>query len=146
MAAPDAILTRDPGTYALCLHLPEPRPIKVGALGTWDFPAGYYIYVGSAWGPGGIAARLGRHLKGSHALRWHIDYLRAESTPVAIWIAPGQHAECDWAAHLLANQAARIIVPRFGASDCTCPAHLAYVGEAAPAAFSFPGGQNFDIS
>ncbi len=122
-------LTPEPGTYALELTLPAPRSCTIGALGAWDFPAGHYIYVGSAWGSGGLAARLGRHLRGGRTRHWHVDYLRACAHPTAYCLAPRARLECVWAAHLLALPFARVVVPRFGASDCTCAAHLIYLGE-----------------
>ncbi|OYT40997.1 MAG: hypothetical protein B6U89_00365 [Desulfurococcales archaeon ex4484_58] len=36
---------------------------------------GFYIYVGSARGPGGLRARINRHLRREKKLFWHIDYL-----------------------------------------------------------------------
>ena len=47
----------EPGTYALLLKLDKQEKITVGKLCTFDFPAGYYLYVGSALGPGGLQAR-----------------------------------------------------------------------------------------
>jgi len=38
---------------------------------------GWYVYVGSALGPGGLAAKVGRHLGGRKMCRWHTAYLRA---------------------------------------------------------------------
>ncbi len=55
----------EPGTYALLLKLDRWERITVGKLGTFDFPAGYYLYVGSALGPGGLQARLAHHQRGS---------------------------------------------------------------------------------
>ncbi len=118
-----------PGTYALGLRLDAPAECEIGALGRHSFPAGYYIYVGSAWGPGGLAARVGRHLRGSGKLHWHIDYLRPCVRPVSLWLAPHARTECAWARLLLADPGARVIVPRFGASDCSCAAHLIYFGD-----------------
>lgn len=114
------------GIYALDLKLPHPTRCTVGALGTWTFPTGHYVYVGSAWGPGGLRARVGRHLRGTQRPRWHIDYVRTYATPIALWLAPDVREECAWAAHLSQHQGARIIAPRFGASDCRCAAHLFY--------------------
>ena len=42
------------GTYVLLLHLPDNEQLTIGKLGTFDFPAGWYAYVGSAFGPGGV--------------------------------------------------------------------------------------------
>jgi Uri superfamily endonuclease len=55
------------GTYALLLKLDKQERITVGRLGTFGFPAGYYLYVGSALGPGGLRARLARHRRGSES-------------------------------------------------------------------------------
>jgi Uri superfamily endonuclease len=57
----------EPGTYALLLKLDKQERITIGKLGTFDFPAGYYLYVGSALGPGGLRARLARHRRGSES-------------------------------------------------------------------------------
>ncbi|MBN1261262.1 MAG: GIY-YIG nuclease family protein [Anaerolineae bacterium] len=141
MAPPGPELTRAPGIYALALFLPEPTELVVGALGRWRLPEGHYVYVGSAWGAGGIAARVGRHLLGSAALRWHIDYLRAVSQPCGVWLAPGDRGECVWAAVLLAYPGADPPIPGFGASDCRCYTHLARVAPFDPHALTFPGGQ-----
>lgn len=140
MAAPHQTLTPDPGIYALGLRLPQLTTVHVGALGRWEFPAGSYIYVGSAWGPGGLAARIRRHLRERKTLRWHVDYLRAYASPVALWLAPGCHNECGWGQHLLALPDARVVAPGFGASDCTCQSHMAYVGTRPLTALSFPEG------
>lgn len=123
-----ARLTPAPGTYALGLRLPRPGALQIGALGFWQFPAGDYVYVGSAWGPGGLAARVGRHLRGDGKPHWHIDTLRPHTSPITVWAAPQVRRECDWAAVLLKLPSASVIVPRFGASDCRCAAHLIYVG------------------
>jgi Uri superfamily endonuclease len=114
-----------PGTYALILRLPRPASIRVGRLGQFQFPAGWYAYAGSAHGPGGLAARVSRHLRSSKSLHWHVDYLRTSARPVEIWYAVGtQKRECAWAQAMSELPGASIPVPRFGASDCRCPAHL----------------------
>ena len=89
--------------------------------------AGRYIYVGSAWGPGGIAARLGRHIRGDGKPHWHIDYARHVMQPIGAWVAYGRRLECEWATCLASNFDA--IVPGFGASDCRCVAHFFYVAD-----------------
>lgn len=118
--------TDRPGTYALILSLPHSvADICVGRLGRFRFPAGWYVYVGSARGPGGLAARLARHLRLPKPLHWHIDYLRARTSPVEIWYAIGtQKLECVWARALLSLSGTSVPVPRFGASDCRCSTHL----------------------
>jgi Uri superfamily endonuclease len=63
----------------LVLRLDTPQTIAIGRLGSIDFPVGWYLYVGSAHGPGGLHARLARHrrrLGGTKRAHWHVDYLR----------------------------------------------------------------------
>ncbi len=36
--------------------------MRIGALGTFDFPRGHYVYIGSALN--GLEARIARHLAG----------------------------------------------------------------------------------
>ncbi len=115
-----------PGTYALILHLDHARTIEVGALGPVLFPAGWHLYLGSARGPGGLDARLARHRRRSgKRFHWHVDYLRAQTRLVAVWIEKGQaRRECDWAQTAASLPGASLPVRGFGASDCTCAAHL----------------------
>ena len=56
-------LPASPGAYAIVLNLPYQVSLRVGRLGEAVFPAGSYIYCGSALGPGGLRSRLGRHLR-----------------------------------------------------------------------------------
>lgn len=116
-----------PGTYVLILRLPRLAIISVGHLGCFQFPAGCYAYVGSARGPGGLVARISRHLRAPKPVRWHIDYLRAYTQPIEIWYAAGtRERECAWAQAMAGLPGASIPAPRFGASDCRCPAHLIF--------------------
>lgn len=124
MAATDAHLINAPGVYAIGLWLPESQRISVGALGEIVFLHGFYVYVGSAWGPGGLAARLRRHLDGGTVRHWHIDYLRTTATPFAVWQLLQSADECSLAQQLQAMKGAHIPAQRFGASDCRCVAHL----------------------
>lgn len=117
------------GSYALGLALDSEELLTVGRLGEFLFPRGYYVYAGSALGPGGLAGRLKRHRQPEKQLHWHVDYLRARARLVESWTAVSeQRLECAWARVLLAMPGAQIIAPRFGASDCRCPSHLIYFG------------------
>ena len=115
------------GPYALLLHLATPHRITVGALGDHRFPAGWYLYLGSARGPGGLAARVARHRRTTgKRLHWHIDYLRGAATVAEVWTSTDEaQQECDWSAAAAALPGAHI-VPRFGSSDCRCASHLVY--------------------
>jgi Uri superfamily endonuclease len=129
-----------PGSYLLLLELPAPARLPVGRLGEYDFPAGFYLYCGSAFGPGGLAARLGRHLNPQPplALHWHIDYLRARAAVIAHAWQTGQQLECAWAQALF-HLGGQAVVPAFGSSDCRsgCPAHLLFFAERTAARDAF---------
>jgi Uri superfamily endonuclease len=116
-----------PGTYVLVLLLAAPKTITCGKAGCFRFPAGWYAYVGSAHGPGGLAARISRHLRGTQRPHWHIDHLRSEGRPVEVWytVRPTRE-ECAWAESLLGLSGAHRPVPGFGASDCHCSTHLVH--------------------
>lgn len=137
--APDS-----PGTYVLILKLSHRATIRVGRLGEFEFPAGWYTYVGSARGPGGLAARLARHVRSLKPLHWHVDHVCARARPVEIWYAAGtRKRECAWARALVNLPGASIPASRFGASDCRCPSHLIHF--AAPpdsTAFESASGEN----
>jgi Uri superfamily endonuclease len=116
-----------PGTYALLIALDRSRNICIGRRGRFHFPAGFYLYIGSALGPGGLGRRLERHLRVEKCLHWHIDYLL--HTPGAcimqVWVMQGTvRWECNWASSAQQLPGASVVVPRFGSSDCRCTSHL----------------------
>jgi Uri superfamily endonuclease len=129
------VLTVEPGlaaahgTYALLLKLERRTEMAVGRLGATSFPAGYYVYVGSALGPGGLAARLARHGRSQKKLFWHIDYFLTSAQLVeTLQDASGQRLECSWARTLMSLSGAQVVARGFGASDCRCSSHLIFVG------------------
>ncbi|MDM7274744.1 MAG: GIY-YIG nuclease family protein [Thermoprotei archaeon] len=63
------------GVYVLLLRLETPLKTSIGFLGPVELPCGIYAYVGSARGPGGLRARVSRHLGKVKSLKWHIDYV-----------------------------------------------------------------------
>ena len=110
------------GIYLVAMMLP--RRTKVQRPTTSIMPAGLYCYAGSAHGPGGLRARLARHLAKEKSIRWHVDQLtiRASSLHVWAWL---DGSECDLAQHLQAQEAFSIPMPGFGSSDCSqCESHL----------------------
>lgn len=115
------------GVYHLVLHVSSATTVRVGKLGTCTFPAGYYVYTGSAMG--GLRARLDRHRRRRKKLRWHIDYLLQHADLVGVATVPTRRRiECQRNRLVLRMPGARPGLPRFGASDCGCPSHLVYVG------------------
>ena len=120
----DDALTSAPGSYALVLALSESSELQVGRLGRIRFDAPYYLYFGSAFGPGGLEARIGHHLKAARCPHWHIDYLRQAADVVEVWYSLDEaRLECVWANTVLTH---RDVTPvaRFGSSDCRCRSHL----------------------
>ena len=114
-----------PGTYALILRADRPAHIHVGRLGAMNVAPGFYVYVGSAFGPGGLDARVGRHRRGDGRVRWHIDHLRAVTRVVEVWATTDPvRREHDWAGVFRCWPGASVPVPGFGASDCACRTHL----------------------
>jgi len=73
-----------PGTYALILTSHQTGPVRIGRLGTMQVRPGIYLYVGSAFGPGGLEAHLRHHVQPAARPHWHIDYLRAACDPIEI--------------------------------------------------------------
>lgn len=150
----------DKGTYALVMALKSEAAIVVGRLGRSGgrggeseitFPAGYYVYFGSA--RGGLSARVGRHLKREKRFHWHIDYLLQFAEVVEVWYSP-EGAEVEWGERKEVKGAGgvrkkeclwcqvgrgmpqgQILIPGFGSSDCRCPAHLVY----------FPSPPSFEL-
>ena len=115
------------GTYALHLSVVPAQRISIGSLGQQRLPAGYYFYVGSARGTGGLRARVGRYLRGEGVPHWHIDHLRAvaEVRDVCYTVTDSLF-ECVWSQALAQLPNAFIPVSNFGSSDCrsSCRAHL----------------------
>jgi Uri superfamily endonuclease len=86
---------------------------------------GYYVYIGSALGSGGVRGRLGHHMQPAERPHWHIDYLRKKTTLEAVWFCynrkPREHA---WAKRFAAMPGASVPMAGFGSSDCGCESHL----------------------
>jgi len=118
-------LPNQPGTYILCLQLKQPTKIAIGKLGIFDFKEGFYFYVGSAFGPGGIQARCGHHIKISTRPRWHIDYLRQHcDLQHIIYSDEHQQLEHQWAHFASSINSIETPIAGFGSSDCRCLSHL----------------------
>ena len=115
------------GTYVLVLHLAALAVLNMGRLGTYTLPEGDYAYIGSAHGPGGLRARVGRHVRGTGTRHWHVDALRRCATVKAvIYTASEERLECAWAQALARLPSAETPICGFGSSDCKsrCGSHL----------------------
>lgn len=112
---------QDRGSYLLVLHVPRVVSVQVGALGRIRFPAGFYVYVGSAMA--GLSARLARHRRRRKKMHWHIDWLVSVARIVdAVPIRSSERLECDIARAVAGL--ARDRLSGFGSSDCSCESHL----------------------
>lgn len=121
---------QEKGTYILLLHLSKAARLTIGKLSVFDFPAGYYAYVGSAFGSGGLRGRLKHHLSAAAKPHWHIDYLRQAGTVCEVWYVASETCyEHQWADALRSMVGAVVLAPRFGASDCKCETHLIHFAD-----------------
>jgi len=111
-------------TYQLHITLRQAKRIRVGRLAEFLFPAGDYLYTGSA--RRNLPARVHRHLSRQKKLRWHIDYLLMASS--AQITAVGLFSETECCCNQRTN--GKILLAGFGASDCRaqCGSHLKYLG------------------
>ncbi len=90
-----------------------------------ELAPGRHAYAGSALGPGGVRARLLRHVRGAGARHWHVDHLRPAARPEAAWwVHVEERLECRWADALARLPGAARPAEGFGASDCGCAGHL----------------------
>ncbi|HYA81568.1 MAG TPA: GIY-YIG nuclease family protein [Methylocystis sp.] len=119
------------GAYALLVALDAPLAVRAGARVATLEPA-RYIYCGSARGPGGLAARLARHIRREKRAHWHVDQLTGAGRVLGAWVFPGQ-SECA-----VNDALADFPIPLegFGSSDCKrCRSHLRLWPAGAPAPF-----------
>ncbi|GAB2179866.1 GIY-YIG nuclease family protein [Denitratisoma sp. agr-D3] len=110
-------------TYQLLIEVTRPLTVVVGSLGPCRFPAGRYIYTGSA--KRNLQARIARHLRQDKKLHWHIDYLLTQPGVRVAGVRRYADAECD----LNRRTPGIPLLPGFGASDCKagCGSHLKFI-------------------
>ena len=110
------------GAYAMLIALAAPLAVKAGAKSASLAP-GLYLYCGSARGPGGLAARIARHMRQEKRAHWHVDQLTRAGQALGAFVFPGGD-ECAVNAAL-----AEFPTPLegFGSSDCRiCRSHLRF--------------------
>jgi len=122
------------GVYSLIIRLETDTRIKVAKLGRINFPAGFYVYTGSAMGNGAssLRGRIMRHLSNKKKNFWHIDFfLSNKSSKVlgVVFAEAVENKEHDVVSALKDN--AKVVCSKFGASDCkrSCGSHLLYLDE-----------------
>jgi Uri superfamily endonuclease len=110
-----------PGAYLLVIDLQRAVALTLPARPMVQLPPGVYLYCGSARGPGGLRARIGRHLRRGKSIRWHVDYLTGEARLCGALLY-ADRSECALVAALAHLPAP---IAGFGSSDCRrCRAHL----------------------
>jgi Uri superfamily endonuclease len=132
-----AFLRPWPGTYALVCESSGEAEVPVGRLGTLSIQVGFYVYVGSALGAGGIRARVGHHIGQGVRRHWHVDYLWPTIRIGEIWYCYDPvRREHEWARILYHLVGCTVPLRGFGASDCRCESHLLF-SEHVPSLGSF---------
>lgn len=125
---PEVFFPSGAGTYALLLQVSRASEVWGGPRyrQIWVNP-GWYVYLGSARGSGGLRGRLKHHLRPAASPHWHIDYLRQAAQVKAVWYSTDtQSDECAWAAVCGELPEAQIAWQGFGSSGCRCQTHLYY--------------------
>lgn len=120
------------GAYVLLVWIATPLRARAGGREALLSP-GHYLYCGSARGPGGLRARIARHMRRDKKPHWHIDQLTLTGVVEGAFIQPDGD-ECA-----LNSTLSHLPIPLagFGASDCPrCRSHLRYwrKGAALPSA------------
>jgi len=121
------------GIYSLIISLSQGKEITIGKLGIAFFPAGYYVYTGSALGSSSTSlfGRMRRHLSKEKRKHWHIDYLLDAAVAKVVGVVLSETAlrkEHEVVKSLEAGSKFRRVMKGFGSSDCRsgCAAHLQY--------------------
>lgn len=125
-------IPQEPGVYILVFHLAKATSIAFDRKGTQHtFPPGWYLYVGSACGVGGLNRRLTRHqrrIADDKKMHWNVDYFREHALLCELWYCETDECrfEHHWAQTVADLSGATVPVPKFGASDCkaNCPSHF----------------------
>jgi len=113
------------GAYLLILNLKHAVKLDRPRAATDPLQPGWYIYAGSARGPGGIRARLARHFRIDKPMHWHIDQLTGLKE-VQMWASPVPEGdECEQVRQLTNSKHFRTACTGFGSTDCRqCEGHL----------------------
>lgn len=135
MIKSDTLIPALPGIYIIFIENLVDQNIIIGSIGLIHFKKGFFAYVGSALGGGGLRPRVERHLRKRKKIFWHLDYLTTnehfEITTIVL-IPTSNKLEC---------QINRIIIDKleklnesetlknFGSSDCKCHSHLHFLGK-----------------
>lgn len=126
-------MTNEKGTYILFFSNNSEIEVVVGSLNKITFQKGIYLYIGSAFGPGGLTKRIQRHNNPSKMIFWHIDYLstnRNFKLISVIEIFSLIKNECSIVNFLLNDiflEDKISSISNFGSSDCHYKFHLLFL-------------------
>jgi len=109
-----------PGAYVLVIALDQPLIVTAPKMrATCCRPAAISIAVRR--GPGGLRARLSRHMRSPKSIRWHVDRLPETGRVDGAFVFPDGN-ECALVARLSHLDAP---IAGFGSTDCRrCRSHL----------------------
>ncbi len=112
------------GAYVLALCLDKAIHIEFPGVTCDQLMPGWYVYVGSARGSGGIRARIKRHFQHGKTAHWHIDLLTMHAVEMAALAVTDGH-ECELVDKLLESLRFKVAAAGFGSTDCSrCESHL----------------------
>jgi Uri superfamily endonuclease len=78
-----------------------------------------------------LEKRIERHLRKNKKKFWHIDYLLSNKNARIISILKirtEKRIECKLNEEIFKNLKGKVLVKKFGSSDCNCKSHLVYLG------------------
>lgn len=112
------------GAYCLLMKLDVDSDIAIGRRPPARFLSGFYCYVGSAMN--NLEKRIQRHMSQDKALHWHIDWFLEHARIVDVKsIESDKRLECGLSQDI-ARLSGRVLMRKFGSSDCSCESHLHY--------------------
>lgn len=120
-------LIRYGGVYVLFMKLLDDVVLMLNTK-ELIIESGFYCYVGSALGPGGILSRLKHHLnKRKKRLWWHIDYLTSNDNVIltnVVYARVSTNVEEAIASKLMELKCFKPTIKGFGSSDKKSYTHL----------------------
>ena len=113
-----------PGAYLLLIRLTVALRPEITRFPDAVLTPGWYAYAGSANGPGGLRARVNRHLRKGKSRHWHIDHLTEAAKEIIVHYETGGQ-ECALMRDFQRAHDCDTPIPGFGSSDCrNCASHL----------------------
>ncbi len=114
------------GYYTLIMRIQSSTELYIGSLGRQAIDKGYYIYIGSAMGRGGIKQRVKRHLLKQKTKKWHIDYITSLPHTKVLYVITICTLEENKEEEISQKLSKKLIpyIKKFGATDKKSYTHL----------------------